>query len=182
MYTDRLRIYKPILTNPLRLHPMSDWTACKKRPSSDMYTCIYESTMPEDTALSLEEVFNRFNTGKHPIGFTGHSICVSDVVVIDRNGLTVAYFRDPTGFIAIENFFYRACALDGSAEFRAGYSQALKDLNTPMVPVQTAWTHSKCPRCGESFAEFEENDDGYVTRCTTMLRCPFCGQKLAWDA
>ena len=66
--------------------------------------------------------------------------------------------------------------------FHLGYEQAMKDINTPMkVIIPGTWGHSICPRCGEQYNEYEENDDGYISRCTSMERCPYCGQRLGWD-
>lgn len=66
-------------------------------------------------------------------------------------------------------------------EFENGYSQALKDINQPMHVVTEDWNPSECPRCGESFAEFEPCDDGYYDRSESLERCPCCGQRLCWD-
>lgn len=66
-------------------------------------------------------------------------------------------------------------------EYMRGFSQALKEINTPMPVDIEAWSPSKCPRCGESFVKFEPCDDGYYNRAEGLGRCPYCGQTLCWD-
>ncbi len=63
---------------------------------------------------------------------------------------------------------------------RIGYEQALKEINTPLRPIQEEWNPSKCPRCKGSFFDYEECDDGYYKRAYNLERCPLCGQKLEW--
>ena len=62
----------------------------------------------------------------------------------------------------------------------SGYSKALQDMNEPMMVIQENWSYSVCPRCKKSFYDYEEDDDGYITRATSMIRCPHCGQRLKW--
>lgn len=64
--------------------------------------------------------------------------------------------------------------------YRKGYQQALKDINTPKKVVVKPWQPSECPQCKNSFYEFEPCNDGYYTRCKSMMRCLFCGQMLDW--
>lgn len=80
------------------------------------------------------------------------------------------------------------CGADMKNEFMeardtamSGYQKALDEINKPMqVIIPGTWTHSECPRCGESFIDYEDNDDGYIIRARSMERCPYCGQKLDW--
>lgn len=69
----------------------------------------------------------------------------------------------------------------GNGEFMKGYQQALKDINRPMAVITEKWNPSMCPRCKESFYDFEPCFDGYYNRATNLDRCPFCGQRLDWD-
>jgi DNA-directed RNA polymerase subunit RPC12/RpoP len=66
-------------------------------------------------------------------------------------------------------------------DYDMGYEQALIDINKPQTVIQEAWTNSKCPRCKALFYEYEENDDGYISRAYSLERCPYCGQKLEWQ-
>lgn len=66
-------------------------------------------------------------------------------------------------------------------DYKRGYEQALKDINTPMSVITEKWNPSECPRCGKDFSEYEPCDDGYYDRATYLDRCPYCGQTLYWD-
>lgn len=66
-------------------------------------------------------------------------------------------------------------------DYERGYNRALDDINSPMVVVAKRWNPSACLRCEHSFDDYEECNDGYYHRATSLYRCPYCGQKLDWD-
>ncbi len=69
------------------------------------YDKVYEApvsmlnTNSEDTGEKLESIYQKFNTD-HPDDFKGHSLSVSDVVVLDKK----AYFVDSFGFKPLKEF------------------------------------------------------------------------------
>jgi len=67
------------------------------------------------------------------------------------------------------------------SDFDKGYQQALVDIGKPMAVIAKNWNPSICPRCKESFSDFEPCFDGYYNRATNLDRCPFCGQRLDWS-
>ena len=67
------------------------------------------------------------------------------------------------------------------SDFDKGYQQALTDISKPIMVIAKNWNPSMCPRCKESFSEFEPCFDGYYNRATSLDRCPFCGQRLDWE-
>ena len=52
---------------------------------------------------NLESIYTRFNVD-HPQDFTGHSLSVSDVVVIRQNGQETAHYCDSFGFAEVPEF------------------------------------------------------------------------------
>lgn len=67
--------------------------------------------------------------------------------------------------------------------YRAGYAQAIQDLNTPRaVIIPGKYDHTVCPQCHQDFADIEDNFDGIPQRAVGMLRCPNCGQRLDWES
>ena len=76
-------------------------------PDRDNYTLVY--TFPvnpedlQDKISFLNDVYHKFNTD-HPKDFEGHSLSVSDVVVIQQNGELSAHFVDTWGYKELENF------------------------------------------------------------------------------
>lgn len=57
----------------------------------------------------------------------------------------------------------------------------LTQYQIPLLVIQENWNPSKCPRCMQSFYDYEPCDDGYYSRATSLERCPYCGQKIKWD-
>lgn len=76
-------------------------------PNRDNYTLVYSfPVLPEDLqnkSAFLEQVFEKFNTD-HPKDFAGHSLSVSDVVVIQQNGELSAHYVDRAGFTELASF------------------------------------------------------------------------------
>lgn len=67
------------------------------------YELIYSNRLGmEDTLNSLYEKFNI----NHPQDFTGHSLSVSDVVVMRKNGESKAYYVDSFGFTELPEFIH----------------------------------------------------------------------------
>lgn len=66
-------------------------------------------------------------------------------------------------------------------DYKRGYQQALKDINTSQKMIQERWESSICPTCHTSFHEYEECDDGYYKRACSLERCPYCGQSITWN-
>ena len=68
----------------------------------------------------LEALFTKFNIN-HPDDFKGHSLSVSDVIGIEKNGKQTAYFCDSVGYKELPDFisfdnedlgFYVRCIKD----------------------------------------------------------------------
>lgn len=58
----------------------------------------------EEPGETLEDIYRRFNID-HPEDFKGHSLSVSDVVVLHGNGADTAYYVDSIGFQELPGFF-----------------------------------------------------------------------------
>lgn len=73
------------------------------QPHISQYTRVYEKMIPE--SATLEELYVLFNI-KIPEDFRGHSMSVSDVVVIENaSNKRTAHFCDSIGFVKLEGFF-----------------------------------------------------------------------------
>lgn len=65
------------------------------------YNFVYSGDMrPNET---LESLFYKFNV-EHPEDFKGHSLSVSDVVVVKERGKSTAYYVDSIGFKQVDHF------------------------------------------------------------------------------
>ena len=66
------------------------------------YELIYTAPLAPDT--SLEDIYTRFNID-HPADFKGHSLSVSDIVVLHQNGKDTAHYVDSIGYREVPEFF-----------------------------------------------------------------------------
>ena len=66
------------------------------------YELIYTAPLAPDT--SLEDIYTRFNID-HPADFKGHSLSVSDIVVLHRDGRDAAHYVDSIGYREVPEFF-----------------------------------------------------------------------------
>ena len=66
------------------------------------YDLVY--TAPLDGQTTLEDIYRTFNLDR-PADFTGHSLSVSDVVVLNRSGKEEAHYCDSFGFTPVPEFF-----------------------------------------------------------------------------
>ena len=80
-----------------------DWLEKKGLPvDRDNYQMVYAAQLsPGET---LEDIYTRFNID-HPEDFKGHSLSVSDVVVLHEKGSDSAYYVDSIGFKELPDFF-----------------------------------------------------------------------------
>ena len=82
-------------TRDLRFEPYDRLTATGHAVDPANYDLIYSAPLAPGT--SLEDIFTRFNID-HPKDFKGHSLSVSDVVVLHQNGQDTAHYVDNIGY------------------------------------------------------------------------------------
>lgn len=87
-----------------------DTKQLENRVQRRCYNRVYTAELPEDCKqLSdvnsvLETLYYDFNVYR-PEDFNGHSMSVSDVVALKRNGKVSCYFIDSIGFEKLKNFY-----------------------------------------------------------------------------
>ena len=69
--------------------------------SRENYTLVYTGELKE--GMSLEDIYTQFNID-HPADFTGHSLSVSDVVVLHQDGENTSHYVDSVGYREIPGF------------------------------------------------------------------------------
>ena len=69
------------------------------------YELVYEAPMTAKD--DLESIYTRFNVDR-PADFTGHSLSVSDIVVLHQNGKDTAHYCDRAGFSEVPEFLQPA--------------------------------------------------------------------------
>ena len=65
------------------------------------HTEVYAAPLAAGT--TLEDIYRTFNVD-HPADFKGHSLSVSDVVVLHQNGQDTAHYCDSVGFQQVPEF------------------------------------------------------------------------------
>ena len=65
------------------------------------YEMKYSAPLTPDT--TLDSIYDQFNINR-PADFTGHSLSVSDIVVLHRNGQDTAHYVDSIGFADVPEF------------------------------------------------------------------------------
>ena len=88
-------------TRDFRFEPYDRLQAAGNVVDKTNYELVYSAELTPGT--SLEDIYTRFNID-HPKDFKGHSLSVSDVVVLHQNGQDAAHFVDSVGFRQVPEF------------------------------------------------------------------------------
>ena len=88
-------------TRDLHFEPYDRLQAAGHTVERANYELIY--TAPLAPGTSLEDIYTRFNID-HPKDFKGHSLSVSDIVVLHQNGGNTAHYVDSIGFQNVPEF------------------------------------------------------------------------------
>ena len=88
-------------TRDLRFEPYDRLQATGNVVDKANYELVYSAPLTPGT--SLEDIYTRFNID-HPKDFKGHSLSVSDVVVLHQNGQDTAHYVDSFGYKDVPEF------------------------------------------------------------------------------
>ena len=88
-------------TRDYRFEPYDRLQAAGRTVDKSNYTEVY--TAPLTAGTTLEDIYRTFNVD-HPADFKGHSLSVSDVVVLHQNGQDTAHYCDSVGFQQVPEF------------------------------------------------------------------------------
>ena len=88
-------------TRDLRFEPYDRLQATGNSVDRANYERVYSAELTPGT--SLEDIYTRFNID-HPKDFKGHSLSVSDVVVLHQNGQDAAHYVDSFGYKSVPEF------------------------------------------------------------------------------
>ena len=88
-------------TRDFRFEPYDRLQAAGNVVDRANYELVYSAPLAPET--SLEDIYTRFNID-HPKDFKGHSLSVSDVVVLHQNGQDTAHYVDSVGFREVPEF------------------------------------------------------------------------------
>ena len=88
-------------TRDFRFEPYDRLQAAGNVVDRANYELVYSAPLAPET--SLEDIYTRLNID-HPKDFKGHSLSVSDVVVLHQDGQDAAHFVDSVGFRQVPEF------------------------------------------------------------------------------
>ena len=77
----------------------------KSPPKKENYKAVYAHgiSISEDVTQTLENLYYIFNQAR-PEDFKGHSLSVSDIVALKRDGVVSYYYCDSVGFRELPDF------------------------------------------------------------------------------
>lgn len=104
------------------------------------YELVYQEALGKQT---LDDIFERFNIHR-PDDFTGHSLSVSDIVVVRKDGETKAHFVDSIGYEEIEDFYLQTA-------IEAAKTEIAYEVNDRYLAVQ------ECGEEGYDYTLFEKD-------------------------
>ena len=88
-------------TRDFRFEPYDRLQAAGNAVDKSNYELVYSAELTPGT--SLEDIYTRFNID-HPKDFKGHSLSVSDIVVLHQNGENTAHYVNSIGFQNVPEF------------------------------------------------------------------------------
>lgn len=88
------------------------------------YACVYSGRMPD--SATLDTLYEKFNLHR-PKDFTGHSMSVSDVIVMTEQGKNQAYYVDSFGFANVPEFLESSQRAQEKVEEKSTTQSRLSD-------------------------------------------------------
>ena len=127
--TGTFEIYQLKSGSELRYHRFTDYETLHKEGNTvdfDNYELKYTDELHDGT--TLEDIYTRFNTAR-PEDFTGHSLSVSDVIVIHDGDDAAAYYIDDVGYKKVPEFLQAEQKPDIVEKFRNKTALSFKPIN-----------------------------------------------------
>jgi len=142
------------------------------------YEAVYSGQLPRNgnTAEKLEALYTQFNID-HPQDFTGHSLSVSDIVVMKQNGVVSSHYVDSVGFTAVPAFLPENYLKNAEMAMEDDYGMIDGIINNG--PKEQPERKEKAPDLSALFAEAQrtmqdspERTDGKKRSVLAMLHAP----------
>ena len=124
-------------TTDVRFEPFARLEQMGKTPNPAHYEVVYFANNPAyfygmSNAEALEELYLTFNL-KCPPDFRGHSLSVSDVVVLNREGQAGAFYVDRIGFKELPGFLKQ---MKEAARPQKSVTAQMKQAKEAALPVK----------------------------------------------
>jgi hypothetical protein len=149
--SDAYAIYQLKGGDALRGLRFESYERAKDAIDKSNYQIVYSGALPEGNTLpqQLDALYRQFNIDRPP-DFYGHSLSVSDVIVIRQNGVFSVHYVDSIGFCGITRLLFgknplrslKSCtALAGAAMScpvlqAAGWTMAVRECVSGKIVVR----------------------------------------------
>ncbi len=138
-------------TRDLRFEPYDRLQATGHVVDPANYDLIYTAPLTPD--MTLGGIWEKFNID-HPKDFKGHSLSISDVVVLHQNGQDAAHYVDSIGYQQVPEFLQPPQKELTPEDFKTG-----EKIQTPRGTFSlTDMTHEQMKQAGYGF--HHQSDDG----------------------
>ena len=102
--TDAMAIYQLKRDAPAELR-FTGLAHLESPPDKANYAAVYTSDLvPDDNTTRILENFYCIFNNDHPADFTGHSLSVSDIIALKREGVVSYHYCDSIGFVELPDF------------------------------------------------------------------------------
>ncbi len=137
------------------------------------YALLYGGRLGQQD--DLDTIYEKFNLN-HPKGYTGHSLSVSDIVVLNRGGHVSAHFVDSFGFTELPDFVSQREQRIRKEAAQYFEEEAYPPLYTHTLPY--AMEHGRA----DDYLESRKRNLDCKNAIEDAIRKNFDGLHLAYDA
>ena len=116
----------------------------------DNYSLVYSAPLADGT--TLDGIYRQFNTD-HPADFTGHSLSMSDIIVLQQDGVCTAHYIDRAEIVELPDFFREKQPELAATEVERWENDHIADISVSTPPTPTP------EYTGPSVAELKEQVD-----------------------
>lgn len=144
----------------------------------DDYQMVYSDVLGEDE--TLDSLYEKFNI-RRPLDFKGHSLSVSDVVALKKDGEISAHYVDSFGYTELPGFFFqREKSRDRGKEAEAGQTAPGGKIYPPLYThtLSYAMEHSRV----DDYLDSRKLNFDCKKAIEDAIRKNFDGMHLAHDA
>ena len=144
----------------------------------DDYQMVYSDVLAENE--TLDSLYEKFNI-RRPLDFMGHSLSVSDVVVLKKNGEISAHYVDSFGYAELPEFFsQREKSRNQGKEAEAGQTAPEEKIYPPfyMHTLSYAMEHGRT----DDYLDSRKLNLDCKRAIEDAIRKNFDGMHLAHDA
>ena len=153
--TDRFTIYQIRPDSPAGVYEFMGMDYIKQKGleiRAEDYQEVYTGSLVPGT--TLEDLYVQFNGPKMPEDFTGHSLSVSDIVVVHQGGEEHAFYVDRFGYEEVPEFLSPA----------AGHEKAVQ-AEAVKTGVETGRTAEQTPVSGQTAQQPAGKLTFFVAEC-----------------